>query len=135
MPRTAQDVTETELAILHVLWEQGEANRRQITDRIYPEGGPAQYATIQKLLERLEGKGYVRHAKHAGMVTFRATIDREELIQRRLRDVAEKLCGGSVTPLLMNLVRAKPVTPAELRALKDLVKELTQQQKHKGEKA
>ena len=38
--------------------------------------------------------------------------------QRRvpaLLDVAEKLCGGSLTPLLMNLVRAKPLTKGELQ--------------------
>ncbi|MBV9122830.1 MAG: BlaI/MecI/CopY family transcriptional regulator, partial [Planctomycetes bacterium] len=57
MARTPRDVTDTELAILEVLWERGQATRRQLMDALYPGGGPAQYATIQKLLERLEGKG------------------------------------------------------------------------------
>ncbi|HZU38773.1 MAG TPA: BlaI/MecI/CopY family transcriptional regulator [Gemmataceae bacterium] len=132
MPRRPQDVTDTELAILQVLWEQGEASRRQITDALYPEGGPAQYATIQKLLERLEAKGYVRHSRTGGMLTFRAAIRRERLIQRRLLDVAEKLCGGSTTPLLMNLLQARPLDAAELRALEELVKELSRKHKRPG---
>ena len=32
MRRAQQEVTETELAILQVLWDRGEANRRQVTD-------------------------------------------------------------------------------------------------------
>ncbi len=133
MARTPQDVTETELAILQVLWEQGPATRRQLTDVLYPGGGPAHYTTVQKLLERLEDKGYVTHPRGEGVLTFTAVVGREELISRRLQDVAEKLCGGSLTPLLMNLVRARPLTPRELEELQDLVKDLTRQTKRKGE--
>src|SRR6266545_2566363 len=104
MARTPQDVTDTELAVLQVLWERGACTRRQITDALYPGGGPAHYTTVQKLLERLEGKGHVTHVRGEPVLTFRAAIDREGLISRRLQDVAEKLCGGSLTPLLMNLV-------------------------------
>ncbi len=129
MPRRPRDVTDTELDILQVLWDEGEASRRQITDALYPDGGPAQYATIQKLLERLEAKGYVRHRRASGMLTFRATIAREWLIQRRLLEVAEKLCGGSTTPLLMNLIQARPLSAAELHALEKLVKDLSRRRK------
>jgi predicted transcriptional regulator len=129
MSRRPQDVTDTELDILQVLWARGEASRRQITDALYPDGGPAQYATIQKLLERLEAKGHVRHKRANGQLTFRATIARDRLIQRRLLDVAEKLCGGSTTPLLMNLIQARPLDPAEIHALEELVKELSRQRK------
>ena len=59
MDRTPQDVTEAELTILQFLWDQGPATIRQLTDALYPPGTEAQYATVQKLLERLEGKGHV----------------------------------------------------------------------------
>jgi BlaI family transcriptional regulator, penicillinase repressor len=127
MARTPQDVTETELAVLQVLWQGGPCTRRQITDVLYPDGGPAHITTVQKLLERLEKKGYVSRATGNGPVTFRAALDREQLISRRLLDVADKLCGGSLTPLLMNLVRAKPLTPRELHELQGLLHELHQQ--------
>jgi predicted transcriptional regulator len=123
MARTPRDVTDAELAILQVLWEQGPANRRQITDVLYPGGGPSHYTTVQKLLERLESKGHVRRTAGEGRLTFAATVTREELISRRLLDVAEKLCGGSLTPLLMNLVQAKPLTPAEIAELRALIDE------------
>lgn len=127
MARTPQDVTDTELAVLQVLWERGPSTRRQITDVLYPGGGPSHFTTVQKLLERLESKGHVARGVGEGPVTFAATIDREQLISRRLLDVADKLCGGSLTPLLMNLVRAKPLTPRELRELQDLLQELNKQ--------
>ena len=133
MPRTPQDVTDTELAIMHILWEQGPANRRQVTDLLYPEGGPAQYATVQNLLERLEAKGYVTRERRDGLLRFMAAVDREQLISRRLLDVADKLCGGSLTPLFMNLVRAKPLTMGELRELQQLIQELSRANHHKGE--
>jgi len=125
--RTPQDVTDTELAVLEVLWERGASSRRQIADVLYPKGGPAHFTTVQKLLERLESKGHVARGSGDGPVTFTASIDREQLISRRLLDVADKLCGGSLTPLLMNLVRAKPLSAREVQELQDLLQELNKQ--------
>jgi predicted transcriptional regulator len=119
-------VTDTELSVLQVLWEQGPVTRRQITDILYPGGGPAHYTTVQKLLERLERKNYVTRNSGEGPLTFTATVGREGLISRRLLDVADKLCGGSLTPLLMNLVRARTLTPRELEELQDLLREMNQ---------
>jgi predicted transcriptional regulator len=133
MARTPKDVTDAELAVLQVLWERGAATRRQLTDALYPGGGPAHYTTVQKLLERLAAKGLVGRQRGPGVATFRAAVDREALINRKLRDVAEKLCGGSLTPLLLNLVRSGPLTPGELQELRDLVQELSRQAKRKGE--
>jgi BlaI family transcriptional regulator, penicillinase repressor len=120
MARTPQDITEAEMAVLQVLWDRGPVTRRQITDVLYPGGGPAHFTTVQKLLERLEVKGCVsKHKADAGQ-TFTAVIDRDELIGRRLRHMAEQLCGGSLTPLMMNLVKSQPLSTrevAELRAL------------------
>src|SRR5262245_22511480 len=114
MARTPRDVTDAELEALQVLWEKGPCNRRQVAEALYADVGPAQYATVQKLLERLEAKGCVAKEARDGLLTFRAALDREQLISRRLLDVADKLCGGSVTPLVMNLVRAKPLSEREL---------------------
>jgi predicted transcriptional regulator len=132
MPRTPRDVTEAELTVLGALWDHGPASRRELTDRLYPGGEPSSYATVQKLLERLEAKGCVRRAPTPGVLMFAAAVSREELISRRLRDVADALCGGSLTPLLMNLVRAKPLTPGELDELRSLVADLGRRENPKG---
>ena len=123
MRRFSGDVTDTELAMLHVIWQEGRATRRQIMDALYPGGATAHYATVQKLLERLETKGYVKHTRQRGVLVFTALVGREELLNRRLREVAEKLCGGSLTPLVMNLVRSEPLTAGDLDELQALIEE------------
>ena len=124
MARTPQDVTDAELAILHELWNAGPATIRQLTETLYPDGSTAHYATVQKLLERLEAKQCVRRDDRSRVHTFAAAIDRDELIGRRLRDMAEKLCGGSLTPLLTNLVRVKRLSARERDELRALIDEL-----------
>ncbi|HEV3166141.1 MAG TPA: BlaI/MecI/CopY family transcriptional regulator [Isosphaeraceae bacterium] len=127
--RAAEDVTDTELAMLQVLWDQGEATRRQVTDALYPGGGEAHYATVQNLLGRLERKGYVRHARGDGALVFKATVGRDELIRRRLQGLADKLCGGAVAPLVMNLVKSQPLSAAEIDELYAFLRERRRRQK------
>jgi BlaI family transcriptional regulator, penicillinase repressor len=115
--RSAADVTDTELAMLQVLWERGEATRRQVADALYPGGGESHYATVQKLLERLEKKEFVRHDRREGILVFKANVDRDEFIRRRLHGLADTLCGGAIAPLVMNLVRSQPLSAAEVDEL------------------
>ena len=121
--RPAEDVTDTELAILQVLWDQGETTRRQITDVLYPGGSEVHYATVQNLLGRLERKGFVQSTREGNVLVFTAIVDRDELIRRRLQGVANKLCGGAVTPLVMNLVRSQPLSAVEVEQLYSFLQE------------
>jgi predicted transcriptional regulator len=127
MARTPRDVTDAELAVLQVLWDRGPSTIRQITEQLYPEGRTAQYATVQKLLERLEDKDCVRRDRRPAVHVFAAAIDRGELIGRRLQTMAEKLCGGSLTPLLTHLVQSQKLSAAERQELRNLIDELDEQ--------
>src|SRR5436309_15570656 len=122
MPRERQDITEAELGVMQVLWDRGPSAIRQITDVLYRgRAEAAQYATVQKQLERLEAKGFVRRDRSLFVHVFTAAINRDELIGRRLRDMAEKLCGGSLTPILSHLARTRALTQSERQALRELV--------------
>jgi predicted transcriptional regulator len=134
MARTARDITDAELAVLQVLWDKGPATIRRITEELYPSGGTASYATVQKLLERLEGKGCVQRDRKGPVHLFTASIDRDELVGRRLQSLAEKLCGGSWTPLLTHLVQAKKLSSAERQALRALIDELDGKRERRGNK-
>ena len=123
MARTPQDVTDAELAVLEVLWDEGPAPIRRITEVLYKAAKTSQYATVQKLLERLEDKKCVRRDRGGAVHQFAAAIAREELIGRRLQSVAEQLCGGSWTPLLTHLVQNRRLTAEERQALRDLIDE------------
>jgi predicted transcriptional regulator len=118
------DVTDAELAVLQTLWEQGRATIRQLADILYPGGKAAQYGTVQKLLERLELKGCVRRDRTPWPHVFEPAIDRETLIGWRLRETAEKLCGGSLTPLLLHLLRAEQLSERERQELWSFLEEL-----------
>jgi BlaI family transcriptional regulator, penicillinase repressor len=121
MARTPQDVTDAELAVLQLLWDDGPTTIRKLTDALYPDGGSAQYATVQKLLERLEGKKYVARDRQPAVHVFAAAVDRDELIGRRLKAVADKLCGGSLTPLLTHLVQEARLSGEERKELRALI--------------
>jgi BlaI family transcriptional regulator, penicillinase repressor len=123
MGRPAQDITESELAVLRILWDRETATIRQLTDVLYPQGEAAQYATVQKLLDRMEAKGYVRRDRTMFVHVFRSVLDRDELIGRRLRSLAEMLCDGSLTPLLTHLARASDLTDEDRLALRAIVDE------------
>jgi predicted transcriptional regulator len=120
------DVTDAELAVLQSLWELGQSTIRRLADVLYPGGTAAQYGTVQKLLERLEGKDYVRRDRGRWPHLFTAAIDREALIGRRLRETAEKLCGGSMAPLLLHLLRAEQFSPQERQELRTFLEQLRQ---------
>jgi len=125
MARRPQDVTDAELDVLRGLWDDGPATIRTLADRLYPGGGTSEYATVQKLLERLEDKGHVAHRSEGRQNVFSARVQREDLVARRLRDTAEQLCDGSLTPLLTHLVSAGRLSRDELLELRRLVDRLS----------
>ena len=74
--RQQHDVTEAELALLQSLWDAGPATIRQLVDRVYKQSGASVYATVQKLLDRLESKGFVERdrARSGARVSGRRSI-------------------------------------------------------------
>ena len=112
------DVTDAELAVLQTLWESGRSTIRHLADVLYPGGKAAEYGTVQQLLVRLERKGCVRRDRAPWPHVFAAAVDREMIIGHRLRSTAEQLCGGSMTPLLLHLLRAEQFSDDERQELR-----------------
>jgi predicted transcriptional regulator len=119
-----KSVTDAELEVLKLLWEQGPSPIRKITDRLYPDGGTSHYATVQKLLERLEAKSFVRRWPQGRVNVYRATVDRQSLIADGLRETADRLCEGSLTPLLTHLVHSAKLSRKDMTQLRELVEGL-----------
>ncbi len=59
MPRQTKDVTETEFAILNVLWNQGPSTVRGIVEAVYQRHTHSLHASVKSLLERLAEKGFI----------------------------------------------------------------------------
>jgi BlaI family penicillinase repressor len=123
MAKQGRNVTDYELAVLDVLWARGQATIREIAEAVYGSSATTTYATVQKLLERLEKKGCVERDRTSFAHVFRARIERADLIGRELESVADKLCGGSLTPLLMHLAETTKLSQRDRKMLRRLIDE------------
>lgn len=130
-------VTDAELAVLKALWRRDEATIRELADELYPGGEAAQYATVQKLLERLETKACVGRERRGRVNVYRPSVDRTSLIARRLRATADRLCDGSLAPLLSCLVDvadARELEDGDVAALRQLVERLDREREGETER-
>lgn len=121
MTKRETRVTDGEFRILEVLWDRGRATVKEITAIVYDDQSFSKYQSVQKLLERLERKGCVRRDRSGTAHSFVPNVDREDVIGQRLKQVADSLCGGSLTPLLMNLASRTRLTASEKTALEKLI--------------
>jgi BlaI family transcriptional regulator, penicillinase repressor len=124
MTRKARDVTEAELGVLQVLWNHGSRTIREITAILDAPNQDVYYATVKKLLERLEVKGFVRREPKGIAYLYAATVGRDELVGERLRVLSDSLCDGSVTPLLTQLAQHERLNKKQQAALMALISEL-----------
>ena len=122
----AKDVTKAEEAVLQVLWKQGPMTIRDITAVVYPDDAEAQYSTVKRLLARLLDKGFVDRDSSGFAHIFRAVVDRDELLGRRLAGLADALCEGSLTPLLSSLTKSTKLTERQQEMLQNLITDLDQ---------
>lgn len=122
MPREPQDITEGELAVLQELWRKPGMSIRQLTERLYPRRRAAShYGTVQKQLERLEAKCFVHRDRSLFVHLFTAAVDRDALVGRRVDAMVDKLCGGSLTPIVSHLLRSPRLSDSERRQLRQMV--------------
>jgi predicted transcriptional regulator len=120
---TPAHLANAELAVMSLLWDRDGMTAREIRERLYPDSSRAQHGTVQRLLQRLEVKGYVKRDRKAPVHRFFASIGREEYGCSQLESLAEKLTGGSIAPLITHLVEEKRISPAEIERLRRILDE------------
>lgn len=114
-------VSDAELEILKALWEHGPGTVRDVQQHT---STPQAYTTTQTLLNRLRDKGCVQATKEGRAHVFRAVVTRDELLDRSLRTLADRVCGGASMPLLLNLLQSTRFSPDELDRFRALLDEL-----------
>ena len=119
--RPRSDVPDAELSVLKRLWERGSATVRDLAQQLYRRTDASSQATVQKLLERLEERGCVRRRREGRANVYAAVVSREDLLDQRLRDAADKLCAGSLTPLITQLLDGRRLTAEEVRTVRELL--------------
>ncbi len=121
---TKGSVSDTELEVLKVLWEVREATVRDLLERLNTDGRDWAYTTVQTLVVRLCKKGYVETRRQGKAHVFSPCVDQDELLRFELNGLAERVCGGKATPLMMTLVRGNAFTPEELASFRRMLDKL-----------
>ena len=110
-----------ELAIMELLWQEDRLTARQIREQLYPNATKAQHGTVQRLLQRLDGKGYVERDSSQPVLFFSAGISRRAYAGNQLESLAAKLTGGSLAPLITHLVEEKRISRGEIKRLRAIL--------------
>jgi BlaI family penicillinase repressor len=111
-----QTFTPLELEIMKVLWDGGPASVQEVQERLATERKLA-YTTVQTMLNVLVRKGRARRTLVDRAYCYRPAITRQKAAGNTLRDVVQRIFGGSAEALVMNLVETRQLTPETLRRL------------------
>jgi predicted transcriptional regulator len=118
----AQQLTELQLDILGILWEQGEASTAEVCQGLGPSRVLA-LSTVATLLSRLEKKGAVAHRKEGRQHVYRARVSRGEVRSSMVRDLTRSLFGGDPAALVQHLVAGHEVDARGLERIRDLLEQ------------
>ncbi|HWC20361.1 MAG TPA: BlaI/MecI/CopY family transcriptional regulator [Terriglobales bacterium] len=132
--KSSAQLTPLELQIMKVLWETGPANVQTVQSRI-PGSSKLAYTTVQTMLNVLHRKGRVKRVLRGRAYEYEPVLTQERAETHAVRDMIDRLFGGSVESLLMTLVRTRQLDPRKFKKLSSLVDqhELRNKEKHHGD--
>ena len=113
----------SELAIMDLLWSNERLTARQIREQLYSKASKAQHGTMQKLLQRLEEKGYVERDCSQFVHLFKAKVSRQTYAGKQLETLASKLTAGSFAPLITHLVEESKISSDDIEQIKAVLDE------------
>lgn len=120
MPDSPPKPTDSELAILQVLWQHGPANVRFVNEQSSPRREVG-YTTTLKWLQLMLEKGLVLRDESVWPHIYRPAM-REEDTQTQLLDrLVESAFGGSALKLVLRALGKGENTRAELDQIRDLL--------------
>ena len=116
-------LTNAELAVMNLLWKNDRLTAREIREQLYPDATKAQHGTVQKLLQRLEDKGYVERDRRLSVHLFSAALSRRTYAGQQLESLADKLTAGSFAPLITHLIEKKKISREEIERIRTILDE------------
>ncbi|MFV0476716.1 MAG: BlaI/MecI/CopY family transcriptional regulator [Parahaliea sp.] len=111
---------ERELAVLDVLWQEGEQTAQQILQHM--QNWNISLSTVQSTLERLHRKGLLVRTKAVRAYHYQAHISRSEIISSLLHDMTQEIAGGDMAPVVSGFIDylgSEPTVASELSRLID----------------
>jgi predicted transcriptional regulator len=122
-----QALTPLELQIMKVLWREGPSNVVAVQKRLAPDTDLA-YTTVQTMLNVLHRKGRVRRNRKGRAYEYRPVVSEEKALGQAVRDLIERMFGGSSEELVMSLIKSRQVDPARIADLSRKLAEESEKQ-------
>ncbi len=115
-------LTAAEAEVMNVIWDHTSTSVAEIVDRLPRD---LAYTTVMTTVRILENKGFVDQCGKRGRAfLYEASIGRDEARESMSLEVANRLFGGSIKSLVMNLVQDQAINSDDLAEVKRLIEEL-----------
>jgi len=114
-------ISDGELAIMRLLWSDGQLSSRQIMEQLYPDCSASDHATIHSMLKRLEAKSLVTRNRDTHPHIFVATVTQAKFAGQQFAVMVNKVSGGSLAPFLSHLIQSDSLTKAQLDELRSML--------------
>ena len=120
----AKDLTERELQVMHVFWQQEAATAQEARDQLNEDGLDLAYTTVANLIRILVEKGFLETTNEQRPFLYRAVRSFHDVSQSFVGDLVNRVFQGSREQLLVQLFGGtKKLSKAERALLKKILKE------------
>jgi BlaI family penicillinase repressor len=119
--RKRPPMSPAETEVLRLVWESRQATVQQVHDTL-PANRKVTYVTVATLLRRLEEKGYLKHRVRGKAFIYTPAVKKEDVINRTIGDLVQRLFGGNPVPLMQHLALHSEITEEDIERLRDLAK-------------
>ena len=121
--------TDSELEILHILWQQGASTVRTVNDLLNEDRktGPresAGYTTTLKLMQIMLEKGLVTRMEDGRSHIYTAAVQQEEAQSLLLQQFVNNTFRGSTAQLVMQALGNQQASSDELDEIKALIAQI-----------
>jgi len=113
--------TQAELEILSIIWERETATVREIFE-VINRRKPTIYTTVLKLLQIMDEKNLVERDRTNRAHVYRAKIKQSDTGKQMLRDVVQKVFGGSALKLVQQVLETE-TTAEDLREIRKMIRD------------
>jgi predicted transcriptional regulator len=123
MPKPPPRPTDSELAILRVLWERGPSTVREVFEQL-GRSRRTGYTTVLKFMQIMLDKGLVTRDERRQSHVYAARHGEQQTQKQLIRDLLDRAFGGSAPRLIMGALSAKRVSSEELNEIRQLLDQL-----------
>jgi predicted transcriptional regulator len=110
-------LSELQIALMRVLWRQGEASVADIATILGAERG-LKYTTVATLLTRLERRGVVAQRRDGRVLIYHAVASEPQVRRSMVADLIGSLFGGDPRALVAHLVDESEIAPGDLERVR-----------------